>query len=103
MTPELLMSPSAGPEEIQLLQKLEEANRSVVVLGNILWSETKIKGYVRSQYLLFIKDETAKKINSTCFAFPEHLKLTGSHFSHSASNQIRPNIPASVVTPAKAQ
>ena len=55
MAPELLMSPSAGPEEIQLLQKLEEANRSVVVLGNILWSETKINGYVRTQYLLFIK------------------------------------------------
>ena len=32
------MSPSAGPEEIQLLQKLEEANRSVLVLGKkILW------------------------------------------------------------------
>ena len=30
MTSELLMSPSAGPEEIQLLQKLEEANRLVV-------------------------------------------------------------------------
>ena len=61
MAPELLMSPSAGPEEIQLLQKLEEANRLVVVLGNILWSETKINGYVRTQCLLFIKGETAKK------------------------------------------
>ena len=60
MAPELLMSPSAGPEEIQLLQKLEEANRSVVVLGNILWSEMKINCYVRIYYLL-IKGETAKK------------------------------------------
>ena len=37
MAPALLMSPSAGPEEIQLLQKLEEANRSVLVLGKVLW------------------------------------------------------------------
>ena len=47
------MSPSAGPEEIQLLQKLEEANRSVVVLGNICGRKRKSKVmFDRSIYYL---------------------------------------------------